>query len=82
MAGAAVRAGLRVPQDLAVVGNDDCPIAALVVPTLSSVRIDSIGLGRFVAGMALHLADGRGVPAGPSAVDATLVVRECTAPPG
>ncbi|MFB9443338.1 LacI family DNA-binding transcriptional regulator [Dactylosporangium vinaceum] len=81
VAGAAIRAGHRVPQDLAVVGHDDSPIAALFVPALSSVRIDSIGLGRFVAGMALHLADGRGVPAGPSEVDASLVMRESTAAP-
>jgi DNA-binding LacI/PurR family transcriptional regulator len=80
VAGAALRAGRSVPGDLAVVGHDDSPLAAMFVPALSSVRIDSVGLGRHVAGVALHLADGRPAPAREPSVDAELTVRESSGP--
>ncbi|MGZ4398299.1 MAG: substrate-binding domain-containing protein [Gaiellaceae bacterium] len=38
-------AGLRVPEDVAVVGFDDSDLARLVAPPLSSVRQDVSGLG-------------------------------------
>lgn len=36
---AAYRAGLRVPEDLAVIGVDDQPVAALAIPPLTTVAI-------------------------------------------
>lgn len=78
--GAALRAGLAVPGDLAVVGHDDSPIAAMFVPAISSVRLDDADLGRRFAGEALHAADGRARPAADSGVEATLVARESTGP--
>jgi DNA-binding LacI/PurR family transcriptional regulator len=39
-------AGLRVPQDIAVVGFDDIPAAASAQPPLSTLRVDKEGLGR------------------------------------
>jgi LacI family transcriptional regulator len=38
-------AGLRVPEDVAVVGFDDSDLAHLITPSLTSVRQDVIGLG-------------------------------------
>ncbi len=74
--GAAVRQGLELPTRLAVVGHDDSPLAGLIVPSLSSIRIDSAGLGRFLAELALYRAAGAPKPvAGPSP-SATLVRRE------
>ena len=76
--GGALRGGIRVPDDLAIIGHDDTPIARLVVPALSSVRIDSAGLGRYLAELALSAAtDGTPPAAGPE-TDAHLVVRETT----
>jgi DNA-binding LacI/PurR family transcriptional regulator len=47
---AAARLGLRVPEDLAVVGVDDEPFAAVLDPPLTSVRMDLIQLAdRLVA---------------------------------
>lgn len=74
--GAAVRAGVAVPERLAVVGHDDSPLASLLVPSLSSVRVDAAGLGRFLAELALSRATGSAPPAiGPEA-RIELVVRE------
>lgn len=76
--GAALRAGIDVPDDLAIIGHDDTPLARLVVPSLSSVRIDTAGLGRYLAHLALSAADGTEPPtAGPES-EAVLVVRETT----
>ncbi|MET0830265.1 MAG: LacI family DNA-binding transcriptional regulator [Microbacterium sp.] len=76
--GAALRAGIRVPEDLAVVGHDDTPLARLFVPALSSVRIDTAGLGRYLAALALTAATGATAPPAGPETDAYLVVRETT----
>lgn len=74
--GAALRQGVAVPEQLAIVGHDDTPLAQLLVPALSSVRIDAAGLGRFLAELALGAVGAGPVPtAGPAAL-AQLVVRE------
>ena len=39
-------AGLRVPQDVAVIGYDDIPMAEFASPPLTTVRTDTMGLGR------------------------------------
>jgi len=40
IAGAVLRVGAAVSERLSVIGHDDSPIAALLVPSLSSVRRD------------------------------------------
>jgi DNA-binding LacI/PurR family transcriptional regulator len=76
--GAALRAGIDVPSRLAVIGHDDTPLARLFVPALSSVRIDSAGLGRYLAELALSVATGSRPPAAGPETEATLIVRETT----
>ena len=39
-------AGLRVPEDVAMVGFDDVPLAALVRPGLTTLRINIADMGR------------------------------------
>lgn len=78
-------AGRRIPDDVALVGYDDIPMAAFAAPPLTTVRTDPIGHGRDA--MRLLLAQMARHPAGASvhAVRETqLVVREsCGArPPG
>ncbi|WP_194396564.1 LacI family DNA-binding transcriptional regulator [Microbacterium atlanticum] len=76
--GAALRAGIRVPEDLAIIGHDDTPLARLLVPALSSVRIDTAGLGRYLADLALSAAMGSAPPPAGPETDAHLVARETT----
>jgi len=72
---AALRAGLEVPGRLAVVGHDDAPISQLVLPSLSTVRVDNAGLGRFFAAIALHAATGAPPPEAGPETRATLIQR-------
>jgi len=74
--GAALRAGVDVPAQLAVVGHDDAPLAELFVPGITSIRIDTVGLGRYLAALALSAAEpSASAVERPEAV-ASLVVRE------
>lgn len=71
----AVARGYRVPSDLAVVGFDDIPMAAHVIPTLSSVASDTRDLGRVAALTLLDLVDG-GDPPRRVLLKSGLVVRK------
>jgi DNA-binding LacI/PurR family transcriptional regulator len=73
---AAIRTGIRVPDQLAVVGHDDTPVARLTVPALSTVRLDGRRMGRDVAASALHLAENRPSPEPDPTPLITLVQRE------
>ncbi|MBE1583320.1 LacI family DNA-binding transcriptional regulator [Nonomuraea angiospora] len=74
--GAAVRAGIAVPGRLAVVGHDDSPLARLLVPALTSVRVDVAGLGRYAAHRALHALGVEETPPAEPDVRAGVVHRE------
>ncbi len=78
---AARDAGLRVPQDVSVVGFDDMPIAELVTPPLTTVAFDVPGFG--TAAFELLLQHIRREPGAPRRawLQTRLVVRESTAPP-
>ena len=52
--GALREAGVRVPDDVAVVGFDDIPIARYVHPALSTVRVDIARLGARAVKVLLH----------------------------
>jgi DNA-binding LacI/PurR family transcriptional regulator len=75
----AVRSGIRVPEDLSVVGHDNSPLAARFLPSISSVAVDMERLGLYMAGLALHLAEGHPLPSTPGMV-ASLIGRESAIP--
>lgn len=69
--------GLRVPEDLAVVGFDDIPLAQELSPPLTTVRQPLVDKGRIAA----ELLFGRRRATGPIVLPVELVVRATTAPP-
>jgi LacI family transcriptional regulator len=75
-------AGLRVPEDVSVVGYDDLPIAAFVDPPLTTVHQPMREVGELAAGLVLDRIAGHDVePDGEHLLPAELVVRQSTAPP-
>lgn len=76
--GTAIRAGLAVPDELAVIGLGDSPLAGLFVPMISTVEVDYEGLARRLADMAVCEADGRRTPPDTFEVHATAVHRGTT----
>ena len=70
------RMGLRVPQDLAVAGFDDTPLAEIIFPKLTTVAQPIHDMGRKAAEM---LTDrGKGTPPGSHTMDFALVIRGST----
>lgn len=71
-------AGLRIPQDLAVVGFDDIPIAALASPGLTTMAMPKSELGRAAATLLTRqlAATGRRSPPVRRTFDTELVVRQ------
>jgi DNA-binding LacI/PurR family transcriptional regulator len=59
------RAGLRCPEDVALVGFDDIPLAAALEPPLTTVRQPIYGLGHTAAAVLIDevLRADDGVPA-------------------
>ena len=75
------RAGLRVPEDISVVGIDDHPVAALV--DLTTIRQPVAEQGRLAARLVLSLLAGEPATATPTSVllPTQLIVRGTTGPP-
>jgi LacI family transcriptional regulator len=76
---AARQRGLRIPQDLSVVGFDDLPVTRWVSPPLTTVRQPLAEMGRAAAQMLGELIEG--VPLRSSRVELSteLIVRDSTA---
>lgn len=77
------RAGLRVPEDLSIVGFDDAPIATRIWPTLTTVRLPIRHMGRTAVQLLVSNHD-RAVMEPPAATSVmpSLIVRGSTATPG
>ena len=78
--GALAAAGRRVPDDVAVVGFDDSPIAAAARPPLSSVRQPTEEMGREMARLLLHGMRNAEGPPRRVILDTSLTIRQSSAP--
>jgi LacI family transcriptional regulator len=73
-------AGIRVPEDISVVGFDDIPGAAFSNPALTTVRQPLIRMGQIAAQTLVDQIEGRGDYRPEIAVEAEFVVRASTGP--
>jgi LacI family transcriptional regulator, galactose operon repressor len=70
--------GLRVPQDISVVGFDDIPWAAYHTPGLTTVRQPLVEMGQMAAETLIQMIEHVGEHSSEIAIEPTLVVREST----
>ncbi len=73
--------GVRVPDDLSIVGFDDVEYATIVTPSLTTVRQPLAEMGRTAVSLLNRLLDGHGVETLHVELATRLVVRDSTAPP-
>ena len=73
--------GVRVPEELSVVGFDDLEEAALVTPALTTIRQPLAEMGRIAVSLLLRLLDNQPLEALHVELATRLIVRESTAPP-
>jgi LacI family transcriptional regulator len=73
-------AGLRVPQDISVIGFDDIQGAAFSTPTLTTVRQPLADMGRLAARTLLARIEGAKDSPMEISIEPKLVVRQSTAP--
>jgi LacI family transcriptional regulator len=74
--------GLRVPEDVSVVGFDDIPEAAFFRPALTTVQQDFNQLGEMSVRYLLELIQSSDTPLQQHLLYPKLVVRDSAAPPG
>ena len=74
--------GVAIPEQLSVVGFDDIPLAAMVIPPLTTVSLPTIRAGEVAVEVLLERLQGGGAVQ-PTArkLPATLIVRGTTGPP-
>jgi len=73
--------GMRVPDDVSVMGFDDPGYARLIRPALTVVDVPFVQIGARAAGMVLERLDAPDAPARHLTLEERLIVRDSTAPP-
>lgn len=74
--------GIRVPEDVSVVGFDDIPLLSYLPLPLTTVRVPKAEMGRIAARMLIrHVESKEVVPPRKVNLESELVVRRSTAPP-
>jgi LacI family xylobiose transport system transcriptional regulator len=76
---AARELGLRIPEDLSVVGYDDLPVAGWIGPPLTTIRQPLIDMADQATRLVLSLARGERPPSTRIDLATSLVVRKSTA---
>ncbi len=78
---AARQAGVRIPEDLSVVGFDDLPFTKWAGPPMTTMRQPLVRMGATAARMILALGNGETLPEQRVVLSTELVLRQSTASP-
>lgn len=73
-------AGLRIPEDIAIVGFDDIPLAEFFDPPLTTIRIPSYGLGWAASESLVKLIHDKNLDQPEIFLDSELIVRQSSRP--
>jgi DNA-binding LacI/PurR family transcriptional regulator len=73
------RLGVRVPDDLGIIGFDDIPFASISNPALSTIRVPYEQMGKMACAMLIQQLS-TGTEAAPVSVGVELMLRGTTAP--
>ncbi|MCX6089040.1 MAG: substrate-binding domain-containing protein [Candidatus Atribacteria bacterium] len=68
--------GIRVPEDISLIGYTDLPIAVQTMPPLTTMKVDRVALGEMVARLALDIMAGKIVKPVHIKMFAEVIVRE------
>ncbi|MEM6530403.1 MAG: LacI family DNA-binding transcriptional regulator, partial [Chloroflexota bacterium] len=79
---AAIDMGVRVPDELSIIGYDDLPIASYTMPKLTTVRQPLLEMGEMAVNFLMKSIENPGVLSERAVLQTRLVVRQSTAPPG
>jgi DNA-binding LacI/PurR family transcriptional regulator len=71
-------AGLRIPEDVAVIGHDDLEMARYVDPPLTTFRLRLVDMASGAAAMVMEMLNRRHTSAMHRVYDAELIVRRST----
>jgi len=78
---AAYQSGIRIPQDLSIVGFDDIPEASFTCPALTTISQAKYDMGRLGSEMILKLINEQDLPAETKIIlDVQFIERESTGP--
>jgi LacI family transcriptional regulator len=77
---AITRTGLRVPEDISVVGFDDIELSRFTQPPLTTIRLSRDELGRKAFDALYETVEGQARAGHEIKVGTVLVLRESTAP--
>jgi LacI family transcriptional regulator len=70
------RAGLRIPEDIAIVGFDDNPLAEFFDPPLTTVHLPAYGLGLAAGERLIRLIQGEGLSENSLLLESNLITRQ------
>lgn len=78
---AATKIGLKVPEDLSVVGLDDVPISDYITPSLSTVHVDLVEIGKRATSILIDMLQGKQIRKKDVVFKMEYINRETTATP-
>ena len=70
--------GLKVPENVSIIGFDDIPTASLVTPALTTIAQPKYEMGVEAMNLLIRMIEKKGVPKSKVVLDTQLVVREST----